>query len=143
MSIKVFKNVFQTICALIGIAIVDICLLAGYIASLFAEQPNYGWIALVAAGALLCLFFICGFYWVFQRVIIDENGIRIILFGKTLKKCNFDEIESYTITSVMRNPAIKIHLKNSEFINIDRRKAALKCLEFYGVEQDNASKKQF
>ena len=77
MSIKVFKNLFQVIYTLIGAAIVDICLLVGFIVSLSFEQPNYGWISLVAAASLMCLFFIVGFYWIFQRVIIDENGIKV------------------------------------------------------------------
>ena len=134
MSIKVFKNVFQTICDLIGIAIVDICLLAGYIASLFAEQPNYGWVSLIVIAATLCLFFILGFYWIFQKVTIDENGIRIMFFNKILSKCSFDEIENYKIESFMKMPTITIRTKSGKHIHLDRRNKILKCLESYNIK---------
>ena len=137
MFVKTFKNLFQTIAALAAVAFIDLCLIVGYIYSLFAEQPNYGWVLLVAAGAFLCLFFIFGFYWIFQKVTIDENGIKITILNKVITKCSLDDVESYTVGAVMRTPAIKIQLKNGKHINIDKRNRILKCLEFFGLNKSN------
>ena len=137
MLVKMFKNLFQTIAALAAVTFIDLCLIIGYIYSLFAKQPNYGWILLVTAGAFLCLFFAFGFYWIFQRVTIDENGIKITLLSKVITKCSLDDIESYTVGVVMKTPAIKIQLKNGKRINIDKRSKALKCLKFYGLNKKN------
>ena len=139
MSIKVFKNLFQTIYTLIGVAIVDVCLLVGFIISLSFEQPNYGWISLVAAASLPCLFFLAGFYWIFQRVIIDENGIKVVLFNKVLSKYNYDEIEDYSIGSFMRSSVFKIHTKDGKLLRLDKRNKIIECLKSYNVKQNKSS----
>ena len=138
MSIKVFKNLFQTIYTLIGVAIVDVCLLVGFIISLSFEQPNYGWISLVVAASLLCLFFLAGFYWIFQRVIIDENGIKVVLFNRVLSKYNYDEIEDYSIGSFMRSSVIKIHTKDGKLLRLDKRNKIIECLKSYNVKQNKS-----
>ena len=135
MRIKVFKNLYQTLSVLIAVLFIDVILLAGYITSLFAEQPNYGWIALVIIGATLLLYFIIGFYWIFQTVVIDEKGIRVKFFNKTLKEFDIKDIECFAIGSIYRNPIIAIQRKDGARLNIDKRKKALECLEFYKIEQ--------
>ena len=136
MRIKVFKNLYQILSILIAVLFIDAILLAGFIASLFAEQPNYGWIILVIIAATLYLFFIAGFYWMFQKVVIDESGVRVMFFNKVLSKYSFDEIENYTIGSYMKNPAIIIHAKDGKSIHVDKRNKTLKCLESYNVKYD-------
>lgn len=136
MRIKVFKNLYQTLSILIAVLFIDVVLLAGFIASLFAEQPNYGWIILVVIAATLCLFFIIGFYWMFQKVVIDESGVKVVFFNKVLTKYSFDEIENCTIGSYMKNPAIIIHTKDGKSIHVDKRNKTLKCLESYNVKYD-------
>ena len=120
---------------LLAVVVIDLALLAGFIFSLFKEQPNYGWIALVAIGVTLLLYFIIGFYWIFQTVVIDEKGIRVKFFNKTLKEFDIKDIEYFAIGSMYRNPIIAIQRKDGVRINIDKRKKALKCLEYYKIEQ--------
>ena len=133
MSAKLFKNLFQTISAFISVAFIDVVLLVGYIYSLFQEQPNYGWIILIIIGALPLLFVIIGFYWIFQKVIIDENGVRVMFMNTLLHCYHYYEIEKYEYSNVMRNPSITIIMKDGKRLNIDRRKKAIDCLNFYKV----------
>ena len=95
MSVKLFKNLFQALTTFISIAFIDVILLVGYIYSLFQEQPNYGWITLIVIGALPLLFVIIGFYWIFQKVIIDENGVRVMFMNTLLHCYHYYEIEKY------------------------------------------------
>ena len=99
------------------------------------EQPNYGWIILLIILASLCLYFIIGFYWIFQKVVIDEKGIKIVFLGKTLSHYNYDNVEHFVVGVVMRNPATIIYTKDNKRLHIDRRKKALDCLKFYNVKQ--------
>ena len=80
---KFFKNLFQLLSALGGILIVYIPCIFGYIESIKYES-DLGWIMLVAPLSLFILYFLIGFYWIFQKVIIDDNGIRIILINKII-----------------------------------------------------------
>lgn len=121
--------------ALAVIAVIDLALLAGFIFSLFKEQPNYGWIALAIIGVTLLLYFIIGFYWIFQTVVIDEKGIRVKFFNKTLEEFDIKDIECFAVGSKYRNPIIAIQRKDGARLNIDKRKKALECLKFYKIEQ--------
>ena len=121
--------------ALAVVAVIDLALLTGYIFSLFKEQPNYGWIALVIIGVTLLLYFIIGFYWIFQTVVIDEKGIRVKFFNKTLKEFDIKDIECFAIGSIYRNPIIAIQRKDGARLNVDKRKKTLEYLKFYKIEQ--------
>ena len=120
---------------LLAVAVIDLALLAGFIFILFKEQPNYGWIALVIIGVTLLLYFIIGFYWIFQTVVIDEKGIRVKFFNKTLKEFDIKDIECFAIGSIYRNPIIAIQRKDGARLNIDKRKKALECLRFYKIQE--------
>ena len=72
--------------------IFEITLFMGFIASLTYGQ-NLGWILLIISLVLIVLFFLIGFYWIFQMVSIDESGIKIIFINKTIKQLEWKEIE--------------------------------------------------
>ena len=80
MKHKFYKNVFQTITCFFSIIIIDIPLIIGFFESLCYES-NYGWLLLIFSIFLIILFFIIGFYWIFQKVIFDEKGIKIVFFN--------------------------------------------------------------
>ena len=79
---KFYKNLFQTISYFSIIMIFEIFLLMGFFASLSYEH-NFGWILLIISLSLIVLFFLIGFYWIFQMVYIDESGIKIIFINNT------------------------------------------------------------
>ena len=131
---KFYKNLFQSLSALGGIVIVYIPFIFGYIESIKYES-DLGWILLVSPLSLFILFFLAGFYWIFQKVSIDESGIKIILINKIMKQCRWEEIEKIEYANIMKNPAIKIRLLDGSEIHLDKRKSIIKVLEKYSQKK--------
>ena len=76
-------------------------LLMGFAASLNYEGGN-GWILLALAISLIILYFCIGFYWIFQKVEISNNGIEITILKKAIQKIKWDDVDDIIYTSVMR-----------------------------------------
>ena len=131
---KFFKNLFQLLSALGGILIVYIPCIFGYIESI-KYGSDLGWIMLVAPLSLFILYFLIGFYWIFQKVIIDDNGIRIILINKIIKECKWYEIDVIEEANIMKNPAINIINIDGTEIHLDKRKSIIQALEKYSKKK--------
>ena len=131
---KFYKNLFQSLSALGGILIVYIPCIFGYIESIKYES-DLGWIMLVAPLSLFILYFLIGFYWIFQKVIIDDNGIRIILINKIIKECKWYEIDIIEEANIMKNPAIRIKYIDGTEIHLDKRKSIIQALEKYSKKK--------
>ena len=131
---KFYKNLFQSLSALGGILIVYIPCIFGYIESIKYES-DLGWIMLVAPLSLFILYFLIGFYWIFQKVIIDDNGIRIILINKIIKECKWFEIDIIEEANIMKNPAIRIKAFDGNEIHLDKRKPIIKAIEKYSKKK--------
>ena len=131
---KFYKNLFQSLSALGGILIVYIPCIFGYIESI-KYGSDLGWIMLVAPLSLFILYFLIGFYWIFQKVIIDDNGIRIILINKIIKECKWYEIDVIEEANIMKNPAINIINIDGTEIHLDKRKSIIQALEKYSKKK--------
>lgn len=131
---KFYKNLFQSLSAFGGILIVYIPCIFGYIESLKYES-DLGWIMLVAPLSLFILYFLIGFYWIFQKVIIDEIGIKIILLNKIIKERKWYEIDAIDEANIMKNPAIRIKNIDGTEIHLDKRKSIIKVIEKYSQKK--------
>jgi len=131
---KFYKNLFQSLSALGGILIVYIPCIFGYIESI-KYGSDLGWIMLVAPLSLFILYFLIGFYWIFQKVIIDDNGIKIILINKIIKECKWYEIDIIEEANIMKNPAIRIKNIDGTEIHLDKRKSIIQALEKYSKKK--------
>ena len=109
-------------------------LLMGFAASLNYEGGN-GWILLALAISLIILYFCIGFYWIFQKVEISNNGIEITILKKVIQKIKWDDVDDIIYTSVMRNPAYVIIIKESKKINLDSRKKIKNAILHFGNEK--------
>lgn len=127
---KFYKNLFQTLSYFSVVMIFEITLFMGFIASLTYGQ-NLGWILLIISLVLIVLFFLIGFYWIFQMVSIDESGIKILFINKIIKQLEWKEIEIIEEANIMRNPAIRIKAFNGTEIHLDKRKNIIKLIEKY------------
>ena len=125
---KFYKNLFQSISYFSVIMIFEIFLLIGFFSSLSYEH-NFGWILLIISLSLIVLFFLVGFYWIFQKVSIDESGIKILFIGKIIKQLEWEEIYTIEEANIMRNPAIRIKTFDGSEIHLDRRKNIIKVIE--------------
>lgn len=127
---KFYKNLFQTISYFSVIMVFEIFLLIGFFASLNYGH-NFGWVLLIISLCLIILFFLIGFYWIFQKVFIDENGIKVLFLNKIIKQYDWKEINIIEEANIMRNPAIRIKTINGSEIHLDRRKKIIKVIEKY------------
>ena len=134
MKQKFVKNLFQTVSYFAVLVIFEVILLGGFWTSLSYEH-NFGWILLIVALSLVVLFFLVGFYWVFQQVYIDESGIKIFFAKKIIKQYEWKEINTIEETNIMRNPAIRIKMFNGTEIHLDKRKSIIKALEKYSQKK--------
>ena len=81
--------------------------------------------------AVLLLCALLGFKFIFQYVIIDERGISVCFFKKTLQRFRWTDIASIQKSSFARIRSYKIVLQNEKFIYLERRKAIKKAIETY------------
>ena len=131
---KFYKNLFQSLSALGGILIVYIPCIFGYIESIKYES-DLGCIMLVAPLSLFILYFLIGFYWIFQIVIIDDNWIRIILINKIIKERKWCQIDIIEEANILKNPAIRIKNIDGTEIHLDKRKSIIQALEKYSKKK--------
>ena len=80
---------------------------------------------------LIASFFIFGFYFIFQKVIINEDGIKIVLIHKLMREHKWEEIETIEEANYMKNPALIINLVNGSEIHLDNRKIIVNAIEKY------------
>ena len=102
---KFYKNLFQTISYFAVIMVFEILLLVGFFASLSYGQ-NFGWILLIISLSLIVLFFLIGFYWIFQIIYFDESGIKILFKNRIVKQLKWEEVDTIEEANIMRNPAL-------------------------------------
>ena len=65
---------------------------------------------------------IFGFYFIFQIVYFDDNGLKICIFKHIIREISWKDIKKIEYSSWMKNPTISIYLENGVRINFDRRK---------------------
>ena len=132
-NFKFIKNLYQVISCLFVIMVFVCFLLLGYIKSLDYPKNN-GWYLLLVSFSLIVLFFITGFYWIFQTVEIDAEGIRTKIFRKSIRSINWDDITEIKYTCVMRNPAYVLLIKNEKNLNLDSRKSIKNAINYYAPQ---------
>ena len=84
---------------------------------------------------LIASFFIFGFYFIFQKVIINEDGIKIVLIRKLMREHKWEEIETIEEANIMKNPALRIKLVNGSEIHLDNRKIIVNAIEKYSNKE--------
>ncbi len=127
---KFYKNLFKSVSYFSAIMLLVFCLLLGFFESLNYGK-NYGWILLIISALLIILFFLIGFYWIFQKVIIDENGIKIVFKNKVINNHKWDEIVSIKKVDLFRCRALEIKFVDGSKIHLDDRKSIVKIIKEY------------
>ena len=92
---------------------------------------------LYSISILILLFFLIGFYWIFQTVEITENGITVYFFAKILRNITWDEVEGIFTSSAMKNPVYTIKTIKGKNLNLDKRKSIKRVLEIYALNKMN------
>lgn len=129
-----YKNLYQTISFFSVVMVLNFFLLLGFIESLKYANSN-GWFLLIISISLIILYFSIGFYWIFQQVELNKDGIEITLCGKSIKNVKWADVEGIKRTSVMKNPAYTVMIKGDKNINLDARKGIKSALLIFGNKE--------
>ena len=134
-----YKNLYQSISYFCVTITLSLPCIGSFIISL-QSAPNYGWIMLIFPPVFFVLYFSVGFYWIFQKVKIDESGIEITLLNKTIRKVKWENVERIQSGSFYCNPVYVLYIQNEKNLNLDERKAIKEAILFYGkLSVDNAN----
>ena len=118
MKKKYLKNKYQIVCFLLStlfLVFVSIIALAigGISAAIFTIGITIGVIFLTT---------LLGFYFIFQFVYFDNDGIHITLINKEINFISWDQIKEVNESNIYRGPIYQLVLKNGRVLNLDRRK---------------------
>ena len=130
MKHKFFKNLFQSISCFIGLLFGEALLLVVFFAFDNKDKTVLNLLLLTFIIPAL-LFFTIGLYWVFQKVIISKEGIKILFIKRVVKEYEWNEVECVEVSNYMKNPALKIILNDSSEFYLDKRKSIIRAIEFY------------
>lgn len=133
MKNKFFKNFFQLLCYCIGMLFIWILVLV--VIFVGEGDKNLIFFILLNLSLITILFFLFGFYVMFQKVIIDENGIKILFFKRVVNQCSWTDVQSIEKFNYMNNSTYTIKLYNGKKIHLERRKAIKKALVYYSKKE--------
>lgn len=133
MEKKFFKNLFFTVCYVGVLLFLYVMMLIFLWAEIKDEYIRNGAIFLISIAILgpIVLYFVLGFFWVFQTVVISETGIRLMILKKTKKEYKWESIEEIRESNDMRNPTYAIVNVDEEVMHLDRRKKIKRAIEEY------------
>lgn len=129
------KNLYQ----IVSFAFSEIVLILPLLASIFLAIQNNAeeaiWILATSIVFLIVLYFVIGFYWIFQIIEISKEGIEVKLFKKTIRRIKWEDVKEIKHSQVMRNPAYSIVVNGTKNLNLDSRKKIKLALDFFGNEK--------
>lgn len=96
-------------------------------------------ISSVMSGGSFIDSFAVGAYWIFRKVIINEDGIEIVSFKKQIYYFQWNQIVSIEMSNKNLNPSIEITSISNKKIYLDRRKKIIKAIVDYSKKYDNLS----
>ena len=131
---KYYKNLYQSISVFGGVMLTVVTLLVAFILILNQGHSD-GWILFLMAISLIIMYFIFGFYWIFQKVEFSNNGLKITLLNKTLREVQWDDVDEIVSTNLNTNPALVVKIKGSRNINLDTRKKIKNAFLHFGNEK--------
>lgn len=88
MKIKMLKNLYQFLSSFFVIVFLSILFMCSRCFAIILKELNCYWLDVYISLIMILLFFLVGWFWIFQIVTIDESGIKISIFNKIIKKLN-------------------------------------------------------
>ena len=116
----------------------DLTFLSFYIYGVFNDASNFFCrVWLWAIFGCTAWYFVVYFFLIFQIVIIDEEGIKIILIKKVIKKCKWEEVKTMYKINNGYQTKVAIELFNKTEIYLEHRKKIVKAIEYYSKRTVN------
>ena len=77
---------------------------------------------------------IIGFFWFFQVVSFEKEGIRISIIKKTLRFIEWDSIDTIKESNWLKNPVYEIKVRNPKILYLYKRKKIKEAIISLGSE---------
>lgn len=130
---KYFKNSLMNL--VFGIIIIMYLLFIIPICFVFEFETHVMLLTLIGGISPFILYFIVGFYWVFQSISIDEAGISFYLLRRKLADIKWDEIESIELKYFkIGHYSIKLKNKN-KYYNFNATKKLKSLMESHAPKE--------
>ena len=129
-----FKNLFDGLSAL---GIVIMFELPGLLMLLYSDAPRHviSIIIFFMIGAPL-LYFVFGSYFLFQTVVVDNFGIRVKIFSKTIRNIPWEKVELVEAYHPGRGTVIRVIVRGEAPLWLDWRKKIRNAIEAYRPKID-------
>lgn len=129
-----WKNLFD------GLAVLGIVMmfeLLGLLMLIYSNAPQHviSIIIFSMIGALL-LYFAVGFYFLFQIVVIDDFGIRVKFFSKTIRNIPWEKVESVEAYHPGRGTVLRVIVRGEVPLWLDWRKKIRNAIGAYRPKID-------
>lgn len=126
------KNLYQITSFAASELVILIPILAIYFLMLDNNAVDKSAWMLYVVIVLVLLFFIVGFYWIFQIVEINSSGIVVKLFNRVIRSIRWEDVEDIRYANHFRNPVYNIIIKENKILYLDYRKKIKKAIIFWG-----------
>ena len=126
------KNLYQITSFAASELVILIPILAIYFLMLDNNAVDKSAWMLYVVIVLVLLFFIVGFYWIFQIVEINSSGIVVKLFNRVIRSIRWEDVEDIRYANHFRNPVYNIIIKENKILYLDYRKKIKNAIIFWG-----------
>ena len=126
------KNLYQITSFAASELVILIPILAIYFLMLDSNAVDKSAWMLYVVIVLVLLFFIIGFYWIFQIVEINSSGIVVKLFNRVIRSIRWEDVEDIRYANHFRNPVYNIIIKENKILYLDYRKKIKNAIICWG-----------
>lgn len=126
------KNLYQITSFAASELVILIPILAIYFLMLDNNAVDKSAWMLYVVIVLVLLFFIIGFYWIFQIVEINSSGIVVKLFNRVIRSIRWEDVEDIRYANHFRNPVYNIIIKENKILYLDYRKKIKNAIICWG-----------
>jgi hypothetical protein len=126
------KNLYQITSFAASELVILIPILAIYFLMLDSNAVDKSAWMLYVVIVLVLLFFIVGFYWIFQIVEINSSGIVVKLFNRVIRSIRWEDVEDIRYANHFRNPVYNIIIKENKILYLDYRKKIKNAIICWG-----------
>ena len=130
MGVRFAKNLYQALSFGLSFCFLSVILLWGFAESQ-KYKGEYGEIFLWAGIGVFLLYFVIGFYWLFQVVQFDEKGVCLLLFGRVVRFVPWEKIYAVRCEMVMKNPAVIIKITGEKDLCLDDRRGIRQAIGMF------------
>lgn len=129
---RFLKNLYQITSFAASELVILIPILAIYFLMLDSNAVDKSAWMLYVVIVLVLLFFIIGFYWIFQIVEINSSGIVVKLFNRVIRSIRWEDVEDIRYANHFRNPVYNIIIKENKILYLDYRKKIKNAIICWG-----------